>query len=486
MDFQNVSHFSPSLTFILGLLTTPLLSRLLQAIIKQLLSLCLSGEGGGGAHAIAEKEHGLYSLDHGMLNLPSLVPEEMWMNMGYWKNTTEFPRACEALLDKILRTAGLDVQANTSDDIDIDYLIIAEKPQERQGGRKDGKDGDGAPTRKRRRVILDVGFGCGEQTLYLMKKREAGVSDRDDDDVAKGLSSTTQGRLEDPDCQASSPLFHHYIGMTIEKMQYEFAKSRVAEAGRKCNAATEENELVENGVNRGKGLSGGTVELFCGHAAKPSDWPEDIQRSISNAFRHTKHREGMEKKEIFRKETDEERYVLGLDTLYHFSPSRNELFKYSHSTLRASLLAFDLFLPPKPQSSSFLMTAKRMIDSLALRCLTPALSAPFSNFVTPAEYKTLLAKAGYAPEDIRFEDITDDVFPGLAAFFEQRTRELRALGLQGFTKWRISGWLFRWLAGGDVLRAGIIVAKWQRSPEDCANRKHSFDLQVQHPVEQSC
>ncbi|PGH29188.1 hypothetical protein GX50_08074 [[Emmonsia] crescens] len=490
-------------TFILGLLTTPLLIPLLERIVAKLASLCLNSRSSKreSEDDAVKEEHGLYSLDHGVLNLPSLTPDEMWMNMGYWKNTTSFPAACRALLDKILHTAGLDVDS-TDIAIDIscpvasasatgvDYPSVTHSWPTDRPQRGKGNNDKTTAIHGKKRVILDVGFGCGEQTLYLMRKKVAagkvvgggeadGADGRDDDDYdknddAENISNNnkTLAGSDVGDSPESSPLFQHYIGITIEKMQCGFAQSRVAEAARNCNGSTGKLEPLKKGDKRKKQSIDGVVELFCADAAKPYGWSEEIQRSISTAFGKGKYAE--------------ERYVLGLDTLYHFSPSRKELFEYSHSTLQATLLAFDLFLPPKSRSSLVLDSVKRSLNTLALRCLTPALSAPFSNFVTIAEYKNLLEKAGYGLEDITIEDITDDVFPGLAKFFEKRIQEMSALGLKGFTKWRISGWLFRWLAGGQVLRAGVVVARWKGSPRNRMDRNDSPGLQVQNRTIQSC
>ncbi|KAL1956525.1 hypothetical protein VTO42DRAFT_7088 [Malbranchea cinnamomea] len=329
----------------------------------------------------------LYGLDHAILNIPSLIPQTMWMNMGYWKNASHLPQACEALVEKILQNAGLATSTQESSGQDI-----------------------GTPSQgKKRRVLLDLGFGCGEQTLYLMRRKEEG-----------------------DDGEENAPLFERYVGITLDKTQYAFAKVRI-DAAKGKNAHTTAR-----------------TDIFCADAAKPSSWPLELQEAVDSAFRTSQDGEAADR--------ETERYVLALDTLYHFRPSRREIFRYSHSALRANFLAFDIFLAPPPASR----TLKSILDSLFLRLLTPALSAPFSNFVTQEAYKAQLKAAGYAEEDITIDDITDDVFPGLATFLETRQRDLTALGLSGFSKWRISGWLFRWLAAGDVLRAGVVVARWRR------------------------
>ncbi|KAK2803438.1 hypothetical protein FQN51_003545 [Onygenales sp. PD_10] len=415
----------PILTFILGLITTPLLLPALASLLTKIATLLFNRSGSKRE----SQDHSLYSLDHGVLNIPSFVPAEMWMNMGYWKNTNSFTHACRALLDKILHDAGLNLDADNGNE---DSVARIRKPK------------------KTRRVILDVGIGCGQQTLHLMNKRV----------ITRGENASGH--------QNSSPLFDHYIGVTIEKLQCEFARSRVAAAkkrsasgGEPCTSAGDQKPTNES--DGGMRLASGAVDLFCGDAAKPSLWPPDMKRCISDAFLPETSR-GMGRDVGADKETLE-RYVLGLDTLYHFSPSREELFRYSHSSLGATLLAFDLFLPQESNKSSGLDKLKQSLNILALRLLTPALSAPFSNFVTIPEYKMALQRAGYASENITIEDITSDVFSGLAGFLETRVQEMDTLGLSGTMKWRISGWLFRWLSGGQVLRAGIVVARPKGTPE---------------------
>lgn len=268
----------------------------------------------------------------------------------------------------------------------------------------------------KRKVLLDLGFGCADQTLYLMNraKEETSLSLPDDDDGG--------GRE-----MIRRPLFDRYIGITIDEKQYEFAQARI-------RSVKERDENYRQTMN---------TAIFLADAANPSSWPAELQQCVSATFA------GMKDDSV-----ETEPYVLALDTLYHFRPSRSRIFKYANSTLHANFLAFDLFLVTQSQS-----TLKAALNRLFLRTLTFALSAPFSNLLTPAAYRTQLQEAGYADEDITIEDITDDVFPGLASFLETRHHEITALGLRGFTKWRVSGWLFRRLAAGDLLRAGVVVAK---------------------------
>ncbi|EGD93524.1 hypothetical protein TESG_01069 [Trichophyton tonsurans CBS 112818] len=325
------------------------------------------------------QDDSLYGLDHAALNI-QLPPTTMWMNMGYWKDngSVQLPEACQALLEKVLRTAGLDVNSKERDET---------------------AGGESNTTKKR--VLLDLGFGCGEQTIHLMRNPAR-----------------------------PSPIFDEYIGITLDKVQHGFAQKRL-------------QQRIMHDNKQGTSTRPSKISLFCADAAQPSTWPDEVKKTLYDAFSINND-----------SNSNMERYVMGLDTLYHFHPSRREIFEYSHSVLRANLLAFDLFLAPSNPSS-----VTRIFNVLFLRLLTPALGAPFGNFVSPETYTTMLEEAGYKTENIVIEDITDHVFVGLAGFLDKRCRDMAIMGLGGYTKWQVAGWLFRWLSSGGVLRAGVVIAK---------------------------
>ncbi|KAJ3281100.1 hypothetical protein HK104_000217 [Borealophlyctis nickersoniae] len=65
-----------------------------------------------------------YGLDHALLNLRI---DSLWLNMGFWKDTTEFPEACRALAK-----------------------LVADNARIENGCR-----------------IMDFGYGCGDQDLFI-------------------------------------------------------------------------------------------------------------------------------------------------------------------------------------------------------------------------------------------------------------------------------------------------------------------------------
>ncbi|PGH13031.1 hypothetical protein AJ80_06515 [Polytolypa hystricis UAMH7299] len=518
--------------YIFGLLTPFLLK---QIVIKPLSRLLLSSSSSSPSSSSdkeekdednASKSPSLYGLDHAVLNLQGLKVESMWMNMGYWKNpTTTFPEACEALVDKVLESAGLvptssspSSSAHAEEDstnkaTTTTTTTTTAAAARSTGGSLEGGDGtendDGEilmgdrkvkkeeedwegegecqnmGKKREKRVLLDLGFGCGDQTLYLMRRRrQSGPQpamamamdakeksatatakntttttttstrkknkvSRDQEELTTSSSQGVAGLNYRPFRDAVPPLlFDRYIGITIDETQYAFAKSRVTRI-------MQEEEEEENFA------SGRRVEMFHGDAAIPASWSEEIEDAMSSAF-HTGGEKDDEEEEEEEEEDADERYVLALDTLYHFHPSRAAILKHTHSTLRATLLAFDLFLSPTPPS-----TVPSYISYIILHLIAPLLSIPRANLITPTAYRSLLETAGYAPQNISIQDITPFVFPGLARYLETRDQELRVLGLSaGFTKWRVSGWVFAWLAKSGVLRAGVVVARWGSGREE--------------------
>ena len=73
------------------------------------------------------------SLSHAYLNPPG----SHYNNMGYWKETTDFVTANKALISLL-----------------VDALYLSEKETNDTNGE----------------TILDIGFGSGDQTLYIQEK----------------------------------------------------------------------------------------------------------------------------------------------------------------------------------------------------------------------------------------------------------------------------------------------------------------------------
>ncbi|KAL4798770.1 hypothetical protein BDV19DRAFT_402132 [Aspergillus venezuelensis] len=315
-----------------------------------------------------------YGLDHAVLNIP-LPPPSMWMNLGYWKDTNDFPTACAALLDQVLITAGL---------LDEDGI----------GRVEDGKNVN----------LVDVGVGCGDQSLRC-------------------LGYTRANNDGDEDAQTEKPLFDSYTGITSLPIQASFARTRV-----ETLLSSKRDQADEKGTPR--------AQIHCANAALPSTWSEKLKIALPIP-------------DPTQEEEHSENWLLALDTLYHFTPSRTPLFRYTHDTLHANLTSFDLILPtPTPT----------LFNRLLLRILCLLAGIPYSNFLSEAEYKSLLIDAGYDTDKIIVRDISEHVFPGISTFVKKRAEEGRMYGLGKMGKFRGAERLFSWWGRSGVVRGVIVVA----------------------------
>jgi hypothetical protein len=320
----------------------------------------------------AQKKESIYGLQHGRLHLDTSIP--MWMNMGYWKNAKSsitLSEACSNLLDAVLAEAGF------------------ERKTERTEIEKDTR---------RKRCLIDLGFGCGDQTIYLM-----GNAFPASDDV-------------DPK-QHYCVKFDYYVGVTKDPVQARYASERIEQLKRSAELASQKQSS--------------SIDLYCADAADSTSWNSELQASVQTA-----------------KDNSEERWVLALDTAYHFSPSRWLLISYVHSELNASFMGFDLCISPTATPS----------QKIILRILTALMGAPWANFVTPKEYEEKLMQVGYRKDAIIVKDISKHVFTPLADFLDAQDKRLKMLGL-GLGSFRIAKTMFAWWGRTGAVRGVIVVAR---------------------------
>ncbi|KAH8428821.1 uncharacterized protein LDX57_006500 [Aspergillus melleus] len=342
------------------------------SLIKSLLTLFLPSTG----------DRSIYGLDHAVLNTP-MPPPSMWMNMGYWKDGSDLPDACRALLEQVLIAAGL-------------------------------LDSAGHPVPTDRQLhLVDVGIGCGDQSLHMVKLRKPG---------AQAPSNDRNDRVDG----VAPPLFDSYVGLTLLPEQAELARQRLeasATASMK-SAPTTSTEPTQ-------------VDIFCADAADPTSWPQELQRAIAGASSNTPSRK-----------TTTTTWLLALDCLYHFQPSRAPLLAYAATDLHASFMAFDLLL-------SDTATAWQR---LLLRGVCLMTRAPYTNFLTQSEYEALLVRAGYSIDDIVVTDISEHVLGGLAGFIRKKDARMRRVGMSVGGKFRAAAMVFDWWARSGVVRGVVVVA----------------------------
>ncbi|KAF8470870.1 hypothetical protein BDZ91DRAFT_719145 [Kalaharituber pfeilii] len=397
---------------------------------------------------------GIYGLEHVALNWCwDKGLRSMWMNMGYWQNTTCFPVACENLLIYLLECAEILPSSKCPKPRDLSLSI------------------------------LDLGFGCGDQTIFLSTRLPSNVT----------LTS--------------------YVGITLSKIQCRFAKKRVLEGrdvidvlldgaatfppkhapGRiglgvenklkTLNATSTHEDDDHNAGMRGK------ISLYNADASNPQSWPSSLHLSLlpplspptspftpsqSPSLGFTPHSASA----VFGNYLSpslvgpHEHWTLALDSLYHFRPSRVPLLRYTHGKLRSNLLAFDLFRPedPYPPASNpttilprnFYRRLAYLLRSLFLRLFCLAASIPYSNLLTREQYISMLTdKVGYRRDNIVIVDISHMVFPGLAAFIERRTKEMGCVGMRW--KWWAGFKVVGWVVGSGIVQGGVVVARYKEA-----------------------
>jgi hypothetical protein len=267
-------------------------------------------------------------------------------------------------------------------------------------------DHDGQPTKLKgcqKLKLVDVGFGCGDQTIHLTR-------------FLSRLDGETGNRRA---------LFDSYIGITIAPVQADFAQQRLS-----TSVVSKESIKTETPE----------VHLFCADAADPTTWSPEVHEAIrSEPASVLPHYKQMERTCT---------WLLALDCLFHFVPSRKPIFAHAHDSLHASIIAFDLLLS---ESTS-------LVDRLLLRVICLVTSTLFSNFVTRAEYEKMLVHSGYSREDVEILDISEYVFSGISAYIQERDNELRLFGLS-LGKFKVAGKIFGWWAKSRVVRGVIVVAK---------------------------
>ncbi|KAH7418957.1 hypothetical protein BKA64DRAFT_649752 [Cadophora sp. MPI-SDFR-AT-0126] len=322
-----------------------------------------------------EGGHDLYRLDHGILNV-EMPPASMWMNIGFWEQTTSFPAACRGLLDEVLMAAGL---------LGPDRIPF----------------GQSKTTRLR---VIDLGFGCGDQSIYLTQ-------------LARKIRQPGDSTTDSP----THYFLDSYVGLTIVPSQFRFANERLYSSSNK---------------------NGSRVKLFCADAAKPWTWTKDLHEAATDTS--TKG----DGADVTPTTSNQATWVLALDTLYHFIPSREPIFRHTFRELNASIMAFDLLLSD----------TLSIWDLLLLRLVSFFAATPFSNFLTITEYRNQLLAAGYDRNKVEIRDISDHVFAGMASFIERRDGELKNTGMT-IGRYKAAGKVFKWWARSGIVRGCIIVAR---------------------------
>jgi hypothetical protein len=212
-------------------------------------------------------------------------------------------------------------------------------------------------------------------------------------------------------------VFERYIGVTLDYEQYVYASHRLKDDPH--------------------------ITIFQADAAKKVTWDGMLGSAVKPLML-------MEDGDDLSKDKDEkvESWVLALDTLYHFSPSREPLLTFARKKLYASFLAFDLLVGDDVP----------LWSRTLLRILAVLMGCPYNTFKTEKEYRTLLTECGYAGSKIEMRDISEHVFEPLSRFLEDRDKALQRFGWS-LGKLRAAKWLFDWWGRSGIVRGMVIVAR---------------------------
>ncbi|KAF4978611.1 hypothetical protein FZEAL_5014 [Fusarium zealandicum] len=306
----------------------------------------------------------IYGLGHWKLNIRS-PPQSMWMNVGYWKNSQgepiqDFQDACTALLRQIVGLSG-----------------ILDEISSETGSR-------------RSLAILDLGFGCGDQTWELARLSQSHSFDN-----------------------------FRYVGLTLNNAQVQTARQKIY------------REIASAGADAG-GIAAESFSLFCANAAKPETWSPQVADAVYSLA----------------DENFTERWLLALDCLYHFSPSRKPVFEHAARELDAQFMAFDLLINESASS----------MDILKARLIGKMMGCPLGAFLTEKEYRDQLVECGYDRKLITIKEITDHVFSGLVKFLNRQDQLLGEYGVS-LGGYKLAGRLFDWFDRSRVVRAVVVVAR---------------------------
>ena len=351
--------------------------------------------------------------EHGILGGPLSITygkslQTLKLNLAD-QNGSDFPSACRRLLTEVLYTADL---------IDRDGHRIGRHPVK----------------------VIDLGIGCGDQTVTLLKDYPS--------------------------------LFESYIGITIDSTQFDFAQHRLSSLSspehfaygtpntkpyqpteqedrsvREEELAIDETTMLqkklEEYVRDVNGKKPKTVKIFCTDAAQPSKWSAELNEAI-----RPKLTQGSTKPPLS-KLSKQVTWVLALDTLYHFSPSRRPILDHCCQRLQASIMAFDLLL----------VDQATIFQQLCMCVLAILMGCPVRNFMTIDEYQSQLLKAGYEEDNIEIRDVSEHIFAGLANDIAKRDAELKMYLGKGIGAYKAFGWILKWWAWSGVIRGCIVVAK---------------------------
>ncbi|KAG6034691.1 hypothetical protein E4U41_006455 [Claviceps citrina] len=308
----------------------------------------------------------------------------MWMNLGYWKTYHGKPIVHFDEAARALLERVLDAAG----------LLVGDDDPETTAS-----PGDGI-------AVLDLGFGCGDQAVAL----------------ADMVQARNRRRFE-------------YVGLSLDASQVRTAQRSL-------------DRRLSRGVDGAGGATRLTAEsfkLFCADAARPETWSGAVRASVDELADNSK---SVSQQQQQQQQQQHQRWMLALDCLYHFSPSRRPAFRLAAKRLDANIMAFDLVLNE----------AASRWNALLVRIVGLVMSCPLHTFLTEDQYRDQLVECGYDGERIEIRDISDHVFAGVSGYLRRQDVALSQYGI-GMGGYKLAGRLFEWFDRTRVVKAVIVVAR---------------------------
>ncbi|KAL4877349.1 hypothetical protein BJY04DRAFT_222099 [Aspergillus karnatakaensis] len=247
--------------------------------------------------------------------------------------------------------------------------------------------------------VLEVGCGCAEPVRYLR--------------------------------QHFADALDVYIGITLNGCQAAEAVKRIEALG--STSHIDKAPVVKYGDNH----------IYCADAANPSSWPESLHETLKQ----------VSSLEPINKSSVETHalWLLAIDTLYHFAPTRKHILSHACNQLGASLMATDIIIPDSISWTNW----------LKLRAVFFGLQVPWANILTRDAYVRMLVECGYERDKITMIDITEHCFAGFDSWTRGHMQRWEAMGGSPVITRavRMMGWVMGWWARARVVREYIIIAR---------------------------
>ncbi|KAJ9480677.1 hypothetical protein VN97_g12862 [Penicillium thymicola] len=220
-------------------------------------------------------------------------------------------------------------------------------------------------------------------------------------EVGCGCAETAQVLLRDYPLQCTQ-----WVGLTLSPIQVQTADTRLRQA------------------------KASNYRILQADAANPESWSAEIRDSVRSLQRP---------------------WLVALDTLVDFRPSRKSILSYARQELGASVALTDHL---KKENVSAL-------DRIKLWTSFRLLDTPIDHVLTKTQYVELLIECGYKKENISVVPYTEHAYAPYSRFISEQGRRWQDMG---GSKWdymdfSLAGLVTGWWARSGLVEACFIVAK---------------------------